>query len=79
MSKISKLTLEQTDERVPKLAEVATSSAYRRARRVGAVMVYRNGEIRRIKADGDYEVVKKIEPRIRIPKGSKFQLKPDTA
>ena len=79
MAKKAKLTLRETEEQVPKIAKSATSSAYRRALRSGSVMVYRNGEIRRINSDGDYVVVKKIEPRARIPKGSRFKLKPETA
>ena len=75
----TKLTLEQTEKQVPKLAGAATQSAYRRAVRSGSVVVYRNGEIRRIEPDGDSVVIKRMEPRIRIPKGSKFELKPDPA
>lgn len=75
----TKLTLEQTEKQVPQLAGAATRSAYRRAIRAGSVVVYRNGKIRRIKPDGKSEVIKAMEPRVRIPKGKKFELKPDPA
>ena len=75
----TKLTLEQTEKQVPKLAGSATASAYKRAVRSGSVVVYRNGEIRRIEPDGRSVVIKKMEPRIRIAKGSRFELKSEPA
>ena len=76
----SKLTLEQTEKQVPKLAKSATGSAYKRAVRVGGgVLVYRNGELRRIEAGGHNSFVKKLEPRIRIAKSSKFEIEPEPA
>lgn len=74
MSKV-KLTLKQTEERVPALARSATGSAFRRALTVGSVLVYKNGELRRVEADGENSFVKKLEPRTRIVKGSKFEIK----
>lgn len=76
---MKKLTLEQTEKQVPDLARSATGSAYKRAIRSGSVIVYRNGELRRIEAGGKSSVVKKLEPRRRIPKGSKFEIKPEPA
>lgn len=76
---MKKLTLEQTEKQVPDLARSATGSAYKRAIRSGSVVVYRNGELRRIEAGGKSSVVKKLEPRHRIPKGSKFEIKPEPA
>lgn len=72
----AKLTLKQTELELPKLARSATGSAYKRALRVGSVLVYRNGELRRIEAGGGNSFVKKLEPRVRIVKGSKFEIKP---
>ncbi|MEQ1607228.1 MAG: hypothetical protein ABL999_20385 [Pyrinomonadaceae bacterium] len=74
MAKV-KLTLKQTEDRVPALARSATGSAFRRALAVGSVLVYKNGELRRVEADGENSFVKKLEPRIRIVKGSKFEIK----
>ena len=55
----SKLTLEQTEKQVPKLAKSATGSAYKRAVRLGGgVLVYWNGELRLIEA-GDIAVLSK--------------------
>lgn len=68
-----------TENQVPKLARSATGSAYKRAVRTGSVLVYRNGELRRIEAGGKICVVKKLEPRVRIAKGSKFKIKPEPA
>ena len=76
---MKQLTLEQTEKQVPDLARSATGSAYKRAIRSGSVVVYRNGELRRIEAGGKSCVVKKLEPRHRIPKGSKFEIKPEPA
>lgn len=75
----TKLTLTQTEREVPKLARSATSAAYRRAIRSGSVVVYRNGKLQEIEAGGRSRVVKKLEPRVRISKGSKFEIKPESA
>jgi hypothetical protein len=64
------------DEQLPKLAKAATGAAYKRALRVGSVVVYRNGELRRVEADGESTVIKKLEPRTWIPKGTKFTIEP---
>jgi hypothetical protein len=72
----AKLTLKQTEQQLPQIARSATGSAYKRALRVGGVLVYRNGELRRIEADGENSFVRKLEPRVRILKGSKFEIKP---
>jgi hypothetical protein len=68
-----------TENQVPKLAKSATGSAYKRAIRVGSVLVYRNGELRKVGAGGKSSVVKKLAPRVRIAKGSKFEIKPEPA
>lgn len=78
MAKV-KLTLEQTERRLPEIAESATGSAYRRALRAGSVVVFRNGELRQITADGKSKLVKKMTARPRIAKGSKFEIKPELA
>jgi len=75
----AKLTLNQTEQQVPKLARSATSAAYRRAIRTGSVLVYRNGELQKVEAGGKYQVVKKLERRVRISKGSTFEIKPESA
>jgi hypothetical protein len=72
----AKLNLKQTEEQLPKIARSATGSAYKRALRVGSVLVYRNGELRCIEADGGNSLVRKLESRTRIVKGSKFEIKP---
>ncbi len=71
-----KLTLEQTEQQIPKAAEAATNAAYRRALRRGSVLVYRNGELRRVEAGGKYTVVRRLEPRLRIEKGTKLVMGP---
>lgn len=61
-------------DEISELAKAATSAAYRRAVRAGSVVIFKDGEIRRIDADGENEVVKTLPPRVNIPKGSKFEL-----
>jgi len=78
MSK-TKLTSKLTEKRVLELARSATGSAHKRAIRAGSVLVYRNGELRRLDAGGTSCLVKKLEPRHRIPKGSKFEIEPEPA
>ena len=72
----SKLTVHETEQQLPQIARAATRSAYRRALKAGSVVVYRNGELRRVAAGGSNTFVKKLEPRTRIAKGSKFEIKP---
>jgi|GEM_PF-4119637 len=68
-----------TENQVAKLARSATGSAYRRAMRTGDVLVYRNAELHKVESSGKVSVVKKLEPRVRIAKGSKFELEPKSA
>lgn len=74
-----KTVSKQTEKEIPDLAMAATQSAYRRAVRLGDVLVYRNGELRRVEAGGKSHTIKKLESRTRIPKGSKFEIKPEPA
>lgn len=67
-------TREHIGDEISELAKAATSAAYRKAVRAGSVVIYRDGEIRRIGADGENKVVKTLPPRVNIPKGSKFEL-----
>lgn len=67
-----------TEDQVPKLARAATGSAYRRAKQAGGVVVHRHGELLRIE-DGKECVIKKLEPRVRIAKGSRFEIKAEPA
>ncbi len=75
----AKLSLEQTERRLPEIAESATGSAYRRALAVGSVVVYRNGELRQVASGGKSKLVRKMAARPRIAKGSKFEIKPAKA
>jgi hypothetical protein len=68
-----------SEERLPELARAATRSAHRKAVRSGSVLVYNNGELRKIEAGGKASVIKKLEPRRRIRKGSTFEIEPEAA
>jgi hypothetical protein len=76
MSK-AKLSIKEIDQRLPELAKTATRNAYRRALKAGSVLVYRNGELRRVEAGGKSTMVKQLEPRVPIKKGTKFEIKAD--
>ena len=72
----NKLTIKQTDQRVPELAKAATRAAYRRVRALGGeVVVSRRGRISRINADGEVFFVKDIEPQTRMKKGTIIRIK----
>lgn len=67
-------TSKKIGDEISDLARAATGAAYRRAVRAGSVVIFKDGEIRRIDADGESKVMKKLPPRVQIPKGSKFEL-----
>jgi hypothetical protein len=73
----AKLSIKQIDDKLPELAKTATRNAHRRALRTGSFVFYRNGELRRIGAGGKSTLVEKLEPRMRIKKGTKFEIKAD--
>lgn len=75
----AKLSLDQTERQLPAIAKSATGAAYRRALRAGSVLVYRDGELRQVSADGKSKVLKKMAVRPRIAKGSRFEIKPAEA
>lgn len=65
------------EEEVPKIAESATAAAHKRALAVGSVLIVRQGKLVKLEAGGKKStVVKDTEPRVRIPKGTRFILKP---
>lgn len=70
-----KHTLTPREAKIPKLATAPNGKAYKRALEVGSVLVYKNGELRRIEAGGKSSMVKKIGPQIRVKSGSKLILK----
>lgn len=76
MSK-AKLSIKEIDQQLPELAKAATRNAYRRALKVGSVLVYRNGELRRVETGGKSTIVKRLEPRVPIKKGTEFEIKAD--
>ena len=67
----NKLTIKQTDQRVPERAKATTRATYRRVRASGGdVVVSRRGQISRINADGEVFFVKHIEPHTKMKKGT---------
>ena len=60
MRKINKIN-RQTEKQIPRLATLATKSAYRKALASGdCVLVSKDGEIRRVHPDGTTEFVKGV-------------------
>lgn len=70
-----KPTVQETENQIPALARSATRSAYRRALSSGSVLIFKNGEIRRINPDGTSIVVKKLAPRTKMRKGTIIKIK----
>ncbi len=70
-----KHALTAREAQIPKLATAPNGEAFRRALKVGSVLVYKDGELRRIEAGGKSSMVKKIGPQIRVKSGSKLILK----
>lgn len=59
---------------IPKLAKAATRAAFNRAVKRGSVMVYGKGELRKVDSKGNFTVVKKMEPRTKVPEGFQINL-----
>ena len=58
-----------------KVAQSATRSAYRRAVKTDTLVVARSGELRQIEPDGTSTSLRKFEGRVRVPKGTIFEIK----
>lgn len=54
---------------------MATRAAFNRAIKRGNVLVYDQGELRELDATGRITVIKKMETRSRVPKGTKLALR----
>ena len=65
------------EAQIPKLAK--TVAAHNRALKVGSVVIYKNGELRRIEAGGKSTVIKKIGAQMRVKNGSQLVLKASKA
>lgn len=59
---------------IPKLAKVATRAAFNRAVKKGSVLVYGNGELRKVDSEGNITLVKKMEMRTKVPDGFQINL-----
>jgi len=59
---------------IPKLAKAATRAAFNRAVKKGSVLVYGNGELRKVDSEGNITVVKKMEMRTKVPEGFRINL-----
>jgi hypothetical protein len=67
----------RSDSEIPKLAKKATRAAFNRAIKKGNVLVYADGELRKVGADGKITVIRKLETRTKVSIGAKFALSPN--
>ncbi len=75
MNRVEK-SIQDAEEQIPKLAKIATKSAYQRVLASGnSVIISKNGEIRRVFPDGSMEFVAKNTPDVRIRKGTIIKIK----
>ena len=68
-------TSTRTENEIPKLAKKATRAAFNRAIKRGSVLVYDQGELRKVGAAGKITVIKRMEPRTIVPKGTRLALR----
>ena len=68
-------TSTRRENEIPRLAKKATRAAFNRAIKRGNVLVYDQGELRELDATGKITVIKKMETRSRVPKGTKLALR----
>ncbi|MDQ6786663.1 MAG: hypothetical protein M3033_07610 [Acidobacteriota bacterium] len=68
--------IDYLEQQIPELAAAATKIAYRQALASGSsVLISENGEIVEVFPDGTRKFVQKIEPRIKIKKGTIIKIK----
>ncbi len=73
MSRRAEPTLEELERKIPAQAKAAVRKAYREALESGKpVIVSKGGALRAVRQDGTSKVLKKIEPRISVKKGTKI-------
>jgi hypothetical protein len=70
-------TTTRSEVAIPKLAKAATRAAFNRAVKKGSVLVYGDGELRKVDSKGNVTVVRKMATRTKIPKGFKINLDED--
>lgn len=64
------------EKRIPRLAEAAMSSAYRRTLASGStVLIAEAGQLKEVSPDGSKRVIKKIEPSVKMQKGLIIKIK----
>lgn len=68
--------IDYLEQQIPELAAAATKIAYRQALASGSsVLISKNGEIVEVFPDGTRKFVRKIEPGIKIKKGTIIKIK----
>lgn len=74
--KLTEKEIENLEEQIPLIAEVSAKQAYLETLAFGhSVLVVENDQIFQIFPDGRRVLIQKIEPRILIKKGTKFEIK----
>lgn len=69
-------SIEYLEKHIPEMAEAAVKQAYWQALASGSsVLVSENGEINEVFPDGKTKFVKKIEPPIKMRKGTIIRIK----
>jgi len=64
------------EKRIPRLAEAAMGKAYRRALASGSkVLIAEAGELKEVSPDGTKQVIKRIEPPVKMQKGQIIKIK----
>ena len=71
-----KVSSANLDQQVPRLAKEATKAAFARTIKAGrSVVVARDGELQRVYPSGRVQVLEKIEPDVKVGKGTVIRIK----
>lgn len=69
-------TLERLEQEVPAKAAIAVKQAYATALRSGrTVLIVEGDDLLSVAPNGSKTLVKKVQPSVKIPKGTKYKVK----
>lgn len=75
MTHLSEKTIRYLEEHIPDLAEVAIKQAYWKALASGnSVLKCRNGFLVKVYPDGTEEIIREIEPPVKIKIGTRLEI-----
>ena len=74
--KLTEKEIQDLEEQIPYVAEVSAREAYSSTLALGhTVLIIEDGKLIQVFPDGNKVFIENVEPKIKIQKGIKFQIK----